>query len=121
MDPDPQNALPVARPPYPRGPACPCRWAWACWPTGAGTSRTRGTASGSPCSLQHKISYRIYGPMIYVYGPVRNAFDAGSIHYEGKWEGVGPCVLYSVVYVGGGWDFSAVNFSYRTALQWPLQ
>ncbi len=23
-----------------------------------------------------------------LYGPVRNAFDAGSIHYEGKWEGV---------------------------------
>jgi hypothetical protein len=22
-------------------------------------------------------------------GPVHNAFDAGSIHYEGKWEGVG--------------------------------
>jgi hypothetical protein len=25
-----------------------------------------------------------------LFGPVRNAFDAGSIHYEGKWEGVGP-------------------------------
>jgi hypothetical protein len=23
-------------------------------------------------------------------GPLRNAFDAGSIHYLGKWEGVGP-------------------------------
>ncbi len=23
-------------------------------------------------------------------GPVCNAFDAGSIHYEGKWEEVGP-------------------------------
>jgi hypothetical protein len=22
-----------------------------------------------------------------LYGPVRNAFDAGSIYYEGKWEG----------------------------------
>jgi hypothetical protein len=22
-----------------------------------------------------------------LYGPVRNAFDAGSIHHEGKWEG----------------------------------
>jgi hypothetical protein len=22
-----------------------------------------------------------------LYGPVRNAFYAGSIHYEGKWEG----------------------------------
>jgi hypothetical protein len=25
-----------------------------------------------------------------LYGLVRNAFDAGSIHYEGKWEGVAP-------------------------------
>ncbi len=25
-----------------------------------------------------------------LYGPVRDAFDAGSIHYEGKWEGVWP-------------------------------
>jgi hypothetical protein len=25
-----------------------------------------------------------------LHGPVHNAFDAGSIHYEGKWEGVGP-------------------------------
>ncbi len=25
-----------------------------------------------------------------LYGPVRNAFDVGSIHYLGKWEGVGP-------------------------------
>ncbi len=25
-----------------------------------------------------------------LYGPVRNAFDAGNIRYEGKWEGVGP-------------------------------
>jgi hypothetical protein len=24
------------------------------------------------------------------YGHVRNALDAGSIHYEGKWEGLGP-------------------------------
>ncbi len=56
MDPDPPNALPVARPPYPRGPACPCRWASACWPAGAGTSHTRGTASGSPCSLHHRIT-----------------------------------------------------------------
>jgi hypothetical protein len=23
-------------------------------------------------------------------GPVRNAFDAGSINYSGQWEGVGP-------------------------------
>jgi hypothetical protein len=26
-----------------------------------------------------------------LYGPLRNTFDAGSIHYEGKWEGgLGP-------------------------------
>jgi hypothetical protein len=25
-----------------------------------------------------------------LYGPVRNAFVAGNIHYEGKWEEVGP-------------------------------
>jgi hypothetical protein len=25
-----------------------------------------------------------------LYGPVRDAFDADSIHYEGKWEGVWP-------------------------------
>ncbi len=25
-----------------------------------------------------------------LYSPVHNAFDAGSIRYEGKWEGVGP-------------------------------
>jgi hypothetical protein len=24
------------------------------------------------------------------YSPVRNAFDAGSIHYDVKWKGVGP-------------------------------
>jgi hypothetical protein len=38
-----------------------------------------------------------------LYGPVRNAFDAGSIRYMGKWEGVGagyreffgPCDLAS--------------------------
>jgi hypothetical protein len=24
------------------------------------------------------------------HGPVRNAFDVGSIHYLGKWKGVGP-------------------------------
>jgi hypothetical protein len=28
--------------------------------------------------------------MIYIYGPVRFAFDVGSIHYLGKLEGVGP-------------------------------
>ncbi len=31
-----------------------------------------------------------------IYGPVRNAFDAGSIHYEGKWEGVGPWKLSAI-------------------------
>jgi len=25
-----------------------------------------------------------------LYGPMHNAFDAGSIHYKGKWKGVGP-------------------------------
>jgi hypothetical protein len=28
-----------------------------------------------------------------LYRPVRNAFDAGSIHYLGKWEGVEPWKL----------------------------
>jgi hypothetical protein len=28
-----------------------------------------------------------------LYGPVRNAFNAANIHYEGKWEGVGPWKL----------------------------
>ncbi len=34
----------------------------------------------------------IYAPTIYTapYSPVHNAFDAGSIHYEGKLEGVVP-------------------------------
>ncbi len=37
-----------------------------------------------------------------LYSPLRNAFDVGSIHYEGKWEGVvwklrifGPCEMAS--------------------------
>ncbi len=30
-----------------------------------------------------------------LYGPVHNAFDAGSIHYEGKWEGVRTCEMAS--------------------------
>ncbi len=40
--------------------------------------------------------YIVIGDMLAIlctydlYGPVRNAFDAGSIHYLGKWEGVGP-------------------------------
>ncbi len=34
------------------------------------------------------ISYLLY--TYDLYGPVRNAFDAGSIHFAGKWEGVGP-------------------------------
>ncbi len=25
-----------------------------------------------------------------LYGPVRNAFNSVSIHYKGKWEGIGP-------------------------------
>ncbi len=28
--------------------------------------------------------------MIYTTRAYDNAFDAGSIHYEGRWEGVGP-------------------------------
>jgi hypothetical protein len=32
----------------------------------------------------------IYAPMIYTAPDVMQNFDAGSIHYEGKWEGVGP-------------------------------
>jgi hypothetical protein len=28
-----------------------------------------------------------------LYGPEVNAFDTGSIHYEGKWEEVGPWKL----------------------------
>jgi hypothetical protein len=38
------------------------------------------------CSISYLCTYDLYGP-------VRNAFDAGSIHYEGKWEGVGPWKL----------------------------
>jgi hypothetical protein len=30
-----------------------------------------------------------------LYGPVRNAFDAASIHYEGKWEWVVPMEIES--------------------------
>ncbi len=39
-----------------------------------------------PWALVHKNHLCTYD----LYGPVRNAFDAGSIHYLGKWEGVGP-------------------------------
>jgi hypothetical protein len=35
---------------------------------------------------QAKISYLCTYDL---YGPVRNAFHVGSIHYEGKWEGEG--------------------------------
>ncbi len=38
------------------------------------------------CTWNHLCTYDLYRP-------VRNAFDAGSIHYLGKWEGVGPCSL----------------------------
>jgi hypothetical protein len=37
-----------------------------------------------------------------LYGPVRNAFDAGSIHNEGKWKG------------GGGVE------PWKSRLFWPL-
>jgi hypothetical protein len=36
-------------------------------------------------ALVHKTTY---APVLYV--PVCNDFDAGSIHYLDKWEGVGP-------------------------------
>ncbi len=38
-------------------------------------------------STQTKSSYLCTDDL---YGPVRNAFDVGIIHYEGKWEGAGP-------------------------------
>jgi hypothetical protein len=41
-------------------------------------------------TINHRIIITIYAPMIYTASPVRNAFDAGSIHYLGKWEAVGP-------------------------------
>ena len=34
------------------------------------------------CTKNHLCTYDLFGP-------VRNALDAGSIHYLGKWEGVG--------------------------------
>jgi hypothetical protein len=39
-----------------------------------------------PVALVHKTTLCTYD----LYGPVHNAFDAGSIYYLGKWEGVGP-------------------------------
>ena len=36
-----------------------------------------------------------------LYGPVRNAFDAGSIHYEGKWEGIGGFMYKSTRWFQG--------------------
>ncbi len=38
------------------------------------------------CTLNNLCTYDLYGPE-------RNAFDAGSFHYLGKWEGVGPCEI----------------------------
>ncbi len=40
-------------------------------------------------TLQRGRTLASYAP-IDLYGPVRNAFNAGSIHYEGKWERLGP-------------------------------
>jgi hypothetical protein len=37
----------------------------------------------SSCYINYLCTYDLYGL-------VRNVFDAGSIHYLGKWEGVGP-------------------------------
>ncbi len=34
-----------------------------------------------------------------LYDPVRNAFDAGIIHYEGKWEGPGWALESRVFWV----------------------
>ena len=39
-----------------------------------------------PVALVHKTILYTYD----LYGPVHNAFDAGSIHYLGNWEGIGP-------------------------------
>jgi hypothetical protein len=38
----------------------------------------------------HETSITIYAPMIFTAPCVGNAFDAGSINYKGKWEGLGP-------------------------------
>jgi hypothetical protein len=52
------------------------------------------TASSLPLSHSHsslgEAWHNSYLCTYGLYGSVRNAFDAGSIHYEGKWEGVGP-------------------------------
>ncbi len=37
-----------------------------------------------------ELIYKLFMHLWVVYGPVSNAFDAGSIHYEGKLERVGP-------------------------------
>ncbi len=39
--------------------------------------------------LPDHVTMAIYA-LWFIRGPVHNAFDASSIHYEGKWEGVGP-------------------------------
>ncbi len=41
-----------------------------------------------PCVNKYTV-LAVYGPYDLI-GPVYNAFDAGNIHDEGKWEGVGP-------------------------------
>ncbi len=42
-----------------------------------------GLSRVGSCTLNHICTFDLYGP-------VRHAFDAGSICYLGKWEGVGP-------------------------------
>jgi hypothetical protein len=46
-----------------------------------------GLAGMAHKSLNKKINYLCTYDL---YDPVCNAFDTGSIHYLGKWEGVGP-------------------------------
>jgi hypothetical protein len=43
-----------------------------------------------PATPYHYLIYFSYLCTYDLYGPVRNAFGAGSIHYEGKWDWVGP-------------------------------
>ncbi len=48
----------------------------------------------SPFICLPQILCTLYGA-VDLYGPLRNAFDAASIHYEGKWERVGPFKMAS--------------------------
>jgi hypothetical protein len=57
-------------------------------------NRTRGAvwALKPPINVTRGLLYinHLCTCELYRYSPVRNAFDAGSIHYLGKWEGVRP-------------------------------